>query len=116
MVYGLSWSLCGTAFAFLGVGLISNGLSFDLASLYFPSAYALMCGAIYLGGAALWRDRGQLIVGIALLAIGAAAPFFGAPGNNLFLALAAGVTFLAASVVTRSRQSRVQQQRQRSGE
>ncbi|RNE64099.1 hypothetical protein [Cryobacterium tepidiphilum] len=99
VVYGLSWPLCGTAFALVGTGLIANGMSSELASIYFPSAYALMCGALYLGGAALWRDGGQLAVAIALLAVGAIAPYFGAPGNNLFMALAAGGTFLAAAVV-----------------
>ena len=100
VVYGMSWSLCGTAFALLGVGLISNGLSSDLSSLYFPSAYALMCGTLYLGGAALWRDKGQLVLGIVLLVVASVAPFFGAPANYLVMAIAAGGTFLVGALVS----------------
>lgn len=99
-VYGLSWPLCGAAFFVLGAGLLRNGLSAELAALYFPSAFALMCGAVYLGGAALWRDTSQLVLGIALLAIGAAAPYFGSPANDLFLAVAAGGAFFAAAGAT----------------
>jgi hypothetical protein len=98
-VYGMSWSVCGSAFAFLGVGLIHNGLTPELASLYFPSAYAIMCGTIYLGGSALWRDRSQLVLGLILLAVGAGAPFAGAPGNNLLCGLVGGGAFLVAAVV-----------------
>ena len=98
-VYGLSWSICGAAFAAVGMGLISNGLSTELASIYFPSAYALMVGTLYLGGAALWRDKGQLVLGIVLLSAGSVAPFFGAPTNNLVMALVGGGAFLIGAVV-----------------
>jgi hypothetical protein len=87
-VYGLSWSVCGTAFGLLGTALISHGLSTDLANLYFPSGFALMCGTIYLGGAALWRDTSQLVLGLVMLVVGAVAPFAGSPGNDLVFALA----------------------------
>ena len=96
-VYGLSWTACGTAFAVLGTGLISQGLSPELANLYFPAAYALMCGTIYLGGAALWRDISQLVLGLVLLAVGSASAFAGSPGNDLVLALGVGGAFLIAA-------------------
>ena len=99
-VYGISWSLSGFAFAALGVGLISNGLSPELASVYFPSAYALMAGTLYLGGAALWRSRSQLVLGIVLLVVGSLAPFAGQPANNLVLAIGGGGAFLVGAVVT----------------
>jgi hypothetical protein len=99
-VYGISWSLCGFAFAAVGVGLISNGLSSELASIYFPSAYALMAGTLYLAGAALWRNRGQLVLGVVLLAVGSVAPFAGQPGNNLVMAIGGGGAFLVGAVVT----------------
>ena len=95
-VYGISWSLVGSAFAAVGIGLISNGMSPELASLYFPSAYALMAGTMYLAGAALWNERSQLVLGVLLLFIGSVAPFFGAPANNLVMAIG-GVGFLVAA-------------------
>jgi len=107
-VYGLSWSVCGTAFALVGVGLTANGMSTELANLYFPSGAALMCGTIYLGGAALWRDASQLVLGLIILTIGAVAPFAGAPGNDLVFALAGGGAFLiaAAALALRLRRTR----------
>lgn len=106
MVYGLSWSISAMAFAAVGVGLISQGMSHELASIYFPSAYALMVGLLYLAGAALWREKSQLVLGIVLLAVGSVAPFFGAPANNLVMALAGGGAFLVAAAVMATRLSK----------
>ena len=97
-VYGLSWSLCGAAFAMVGVALMQNGMSGELASLFFPSAFALMAGTLYLAGAALWRSVGQLVLGIMLLVVGSVSPFFGSPTNNLVLAVLGGGTFLVMAV------------------
>lgn len=97
-VYGMSWTVFGTAFAVLGVGLMNNGMNGELASLYFPSAYALMAGILYVLGAALWNEKSQLALGLLLLVVGSAAPFFGAPTNNLVMAIGGGGGFLAAAV------------------
>lgn len=97
IVYGLSWPLTGFAFAAVGMGLISQGMSGELASLYFPSAYALMAGILYVLGAALWHARSQLVLGVVLVVIGSVAPFVGAPHNNLVMALA-GVAFLIGAL------------------
>lgn len=96
-VYGISWSLTGIAFAALGVGLLRNGMRPELASIYFPSAYALMAGVMYLAGAALWGVRSQLVLGVLLLVTGSAAPFFGAPTNNLVMAIGGGGGFLVSA-------------------
>ena len=99
-VYGMSWSLCGLAFYALGAGLDVNGASSELLSVYFPSAYGVMAGTLYLAGAALWRDKGQLVIGIALLIVSSVAPFAGQPANNLVLAIGGGGLFLVAAAVT----------------
>lgn len=96
-VYGMSWSLSGAAFAAVGVGLLSNGMSQELAALYFPSAYALMAGIMYLAGAALWSEKSQLVLGCVLLVVGSIAPFFGGPTNNLVMAIGGGGSFLVAA-------------------
>ncbi|MCW4386368.1 hypothetical protein OH146_11345 [Salinibacterium sp. SYSU T00001] len=97
-VYGISWSLSGAAFAAVGMGLIHNGLSPELASLYFPSAYALMAGIMYLAGAALWGERSQLVLGVLLLVVGSISPFFGSPANNLVMAVGGGGGFLVGGL------------------
>ncbi|MFJ3491604.1 hypothetical protein [Leifsonia aquatica] len=99
-VYGISWSVCSIAFALLGIGLLAQGMPDDLAGIYFPSAYALMCGTLYLGGAALWHDTVQLVLGLALLVVGAVVPFLGLGPNLLVLAIAAAVIFGSGAVVT----------------
>jgi hypothetical protein len=99
-VYGISWSVSGAAFALVGVGLVRNGMSTELASIYFPSAFSLMVGVLYLAGAALWRNVGQLVLGIVLLVVASIAPFFGHPTNNLVMALAGGGAFLVGAVAT----------------
>lgn len=96
-VYGMSWSAFGIAFAAVGVGLMSNGMSGELASLYFPSIYGLMAGIMYVLGAALWFERSQLVLGLLLLVVGSVAPFFGAPTNNLVMAIGGGGGFLVAA-------------------
>ncbi|MCY7325598.1 MAG: hypothetical protein LH605_05640, partial [Microbacteriaceae bacterium] len=100
MVYGLSWSVCGFAFFALGAGLVFNGASSEILSVYFPSAFGLMCGTIYLGGAALWRNKGQLVVGVALLVVSSLAPFAGQPTNVLVMSLAGGAVFGAGAVAS----------------
>jgi hypothetical protein len=99
-VYGLSWSFCSIAFALLGGGLLAQGMPDVLAGVYYPSAYALMCGTLYLGGAALWNDRVQLVLGLALLVVGSAVPFLGFGPNLLALAIAAPLIFGAGAIVT----------------
>ncbi len=103
-VYGISWSLCGAAFTAVGVALLRNGMSSELASLYFPSAFALMAGTLYLAGAALWRNVSQLVLGIMLLFVGAVAPFFGNPTNNLVFGIVGGGTFLVMAVLAAAKQ------------
>jgi hypothetical protein len=101
-VYGISWPVCASAFALLGVALIRNGMSPEL-----PSAFSLMVGTLYLVGAALWHQTSQLVLGIILLVTGSVAPFFGAPTNNLVMALLGGGSLLIAAALFAIRLRRV---------
>lgn len=98
-VYGISWGLCGTAFGTVGVALMNNGMSYELATLYYPSAFALMAGTLYVAGAALWHQKSMLVLGIILLVTGSVSPFFGAPTNNLVMALLGGGTMLFMAIL-----------------
>lgn len=100
LVYGLSWPILSTAFMGLGIALIANGLPPELASLYFTSVFAIMAGALYLAGAALWRSPEQLVIGLILVAVGTGTAFAGNPLNLLLMALLGGGALLAAGVVT----------------
>ncbi len=86
--------VAGTGFAVLIIGASS-----ELISVYFPSAFGLMAGTLYLAGAALWRDKTQLVLGLVVLAVSSAAPFAGQPANNLVMAIGGGGAFLVAAAV-----------------
>ena len=83
----------------IGVGLAINGMGPMLQSLFFPAIFALVAGSMYIMGAAIWRSVDQLVLGIILIVTGAAAPFFGAPTNNLVMAVFGGGALLISALV-----------------
>jgi len=98
-VYGISWPIVSLGAYLIGVALALNGMDSELQSLFFPAIYALVAGTMYLMGAAVWRSIDQLVLGAVILVAGTVAPFFGAPTNNLVMALLGGGAFLVAAVV-----------------
>lgn len=99
-VYGVSWAVLGVGFGALGSALVAGGMTSELATLYFPSAYAVMTGGQYLAGAAIWRSTGQLVLGALMVATGAVTPFLGAPGNLLGMAFIGGGSLLTAGIAS----------------
>jgi len=100
-IYGVSWSVSSLSVYLIGVALIRAGADASLMSLYFPAAFALIAGLMYFMGAALWRSIDQLVLGAIIIVTGTAAPFFGAPTNNLVMAVLGGGSFLIAAIVMR---------------
>lgn len=100
VVYGSTWSIAMVGLWIFGSALISQGLSDEMASYYFTSAYVLMTGVMMLSAAAIWRAVPALVIGIWLVAIAAFSPLFGLPNHYLFLALAGGVAFLGLSIAS----------------
>ena len=105
-VYGIAWPVVSLGAYLIGVALALGGMDSTLQSLYFPAIYALVAGAMYLMGAALWRSIDQLVLGAVIIVAGTVAPFFGAPTNNLVMAVLGGGAFLVAAVVMRASLSR----------
>jgi len=97
-VYGATWSIASFGAAAVGVALLRAGMSSELAGLFFPAIYSLVVGIIYLAGAAIWRDKGQLILGIWIIAVGSIAPFFGYPGNFLLMSILGGGGFAVGAI------------------
>lgn len=106
-IYGLSWPVMGTAVAMIGMGLIRQGMSVELATIYFTSSYALMVTALYLAGAAIWRSVDQLVIGLIIGVAATITPSFGYPGNLLAMALIAGPALLAGGVIAVIRNRRL---------
>ena len=98
-VYGIGWPIAAFSAYLIGVALAVNGMDRELQSLFFPAIFALVTGTMYLMGAAVWRSVDQLVLGIIILIAGTAAPFFGAPTNNIVMALLGGGSFLIAGLV-----------------
>lgn len=98
-VYGIAWPVVSLGAYLIGVALAVNGMDSTLQSLYFPAIYALVAGVMYLMGAALWRSIDQLVLGAVIIVAGTIAPFFGAPTNNLVMAVLGGGSFLIAAAV-----------------
>ncbi len=99
-VYGVTWAVLGVGFGAVGGALVAAGLTPELATLYFPSAYAIMTGGQYLAGAAIWRSTGQLVLGGLMVLTGAVTPFLGAPGNLLGMAFLGGGSLVIAGIVS----------------
>lgn len=97
-VYGWGWAGLSVSMGALGTALSKHGDPY-VAALYFPSAYAIMAGAMFLFGAALWRIQSQLPFAILLLLAGAIAPFLGSPTNYAIMA-GAGIAFGVMAVLT----------------
>ncbi|MER3389740.1 MAG: hypothetical protein RJQ01_06870 [Microcella sp.] len=100
-VYGIGWPIAGFSAYLMGVALALNGMDRELQSLFFPAIFALVAGVMYIMSAAIWRSVDQLVLGIIIIVTGTAAPFFGAPTNNLVMAVLGGGAFLVAAVVMR---------------
>ena len=98
-VYGISWPIVAFAAYLIGVGLAVNGMDRELQSLFFPAIFALVAGCMYAMGAAIWRSVDQLVLGMILVVAGTAAPFFGAPTNNLVMAVVGGGALLISGLV-----------------
>jgi hypothetical protein len=97
-VYGVSWAIGMTFVSVLGGALLANGMSRQLTYIFYPSAYTLVIGLLYLSAAAIWRVVPMVIAGAWLIVVAAFAPFFGYPANYLIFAIAGGGLFLGLAV------------------
>jgi len=98
-IYGVSWSVSSLAVYLIGVALVRAGADASVTSLFYPAIFALVAGLLYLMGAAVWRSMDQLVLGAIIIVTAVVAPFFGAPTNNLVMAVLGGGSFLVAAVV-----------------
>ncbi|WP_194411092.1 hypothetical protein [Microbacterium cremeum] len=100
IVYGVSWMVGGLAIVAFAQGLAYNGMPAALATVFYPVAYALFAGLMYVMSAALWRAVPMLVLGLWTILVAVAAPFFGVPTHYLVLALGCGLGFLVLAVVS----------------
>ncbi|QPZ37408.1 hypothetical protein [Paramicrobacterium chengjingii] len=96
--YGSTWPLTMIGFWLFGMALLSQGMSDTTTEFYFSSGFVLMTGFMMAVSAAVWKMKSALAVGVWLVIIAAVAPFFGTPGNYLFLAMSGGLVFIGFAV------------------
>ena len=98
-VYGTTWSVGFVATYLIAIALARAGADQSLISLFLPSAFGVLVGLLYFMGAALWRSVEQLVLGAIIVLASVVAAFFGAPTNNLVMALVGGGSLLVAGIV-----------------
>jgi len=96
--YGVTWSVGAIGIGIFGSALREQGMTAELANFYYPSAYVMFAGIMYMIAGAIWHAVPSFVAGIWLIAIAAAAPFFGYPNHYLFLALAGGIAFIGLAI------------------
>lgn len=97
-VYGFSWAVAPVAITAMGVAFARAGAEPAVLDLFYPAAYSLVVGMLYIVGAALFRAVPMLFLGGWILLVGTVAPFFGTPTHYLVMSIAAGGGFLAGAV------------------
>lgn len=101
IVYGLLWPVGHLALLGLALALVRAGMSRDLMAVFMPAASLMFNGIMFIVAAAVWRARMAAWLGVSLVIVGVAAPFFAAPTHLLIVAIGGGGLFLAAAAVSR---------------
>lgn len=99
-VYGVTWSVGSFAIFLFAMGLQFNGMTGDAVNIFYPTAFVLFAGIMYLIAGAIWQAVPCVILGAYTVVIAVIAPFLGYPNHYLFLAIAGGGGFIALGVVS----------------
>lgn len=99
-VYGSTWTVGSLAIIVFAQGLLVNGMDKELANIFYPVAFVLFAGIMYIVGAAIWQAVPMLILGVWTVVVAVVAPFFGYPTHYLVLAIGGGVGFLILGLVS----------------
>ena len=105
-VYGCTWSFGSVALAAIGGGLSYNGMSEQLASHFYPTAYLFFIGIMYIVAGAIWPTFFTIVTGGQLVLVAVISLFIPAPYHLLFLSLAAGAGFFVLAFLHHLSQKR----------
>ncbi|WP_157487948.1 MULTISPECIES: hypothetical protein [unclassified Leifsonia] len=99
-VYGMTWWVGCVAIAAFGGALAVNGMDRELANIFYPTAYVLFSGVMFIVAGAIWRAVPSVILGGWTVLVAVVAPYFGYPTHYLVLAIGGGIGFLALGVAS----------------
>lgn len=116
IVYGVTWAIGAIAIVGFAQGLVANGMDRELANIFYPVAFVLFTGLMFIISAAIWHAVPMLILGVWVIVVGVAAPFFGYPTHYLVMALAGGLALLALAVASYVHLARLRRAVSRVGE
>lgn len=99
-VFGWTIFACGLFPGFLGAALARAGASDAVLAVYYPGAYSLIIGALFVVSGAMWNRVAMIVLGGWIMIVGGAvAPFLGAPANYLVMAFAGGGAFILYGLI-----------------
>jgi hypothetical protein len=98
-VYGVTWSVGSISIAAFGGALDSHGMTPELANFFYPIAYVLFAGIMYLLAGAIWHAVPSVVQGGVIVLVALVAAFLPYPWHFLFLAIAGGGSFLVLALV-----------------
>lgn len=100
IVYGSTWFAGAIVIQVFAQGLFFNGMDAELANIYYPVAFVLFTGIMYLVSAAMWHAVPMLFLGGWTILVGLAAPFFGYPSHYLVLAIAGSLGLFVLAIAS----------------
>lgn len=105
-LYGYGWALGSIGVVLLASALAAAGMPLHLLGVFYPAAYSLIVGLLYLTGSALWKDRYLAFLGFWIAIVGLGAAFIPMPHNYLVMGVLGGGTFLVSGLLSLRAQRR----------
>ncbi|MFE6997606.1 hypothetical protein ACFVAE_16725 [Microbacterium sp. NPDC057659] len=94
IVYGNTWWVGSIAVVVIGQALLMRGMPEALLSVYYPSAFIVFAGIMYIMSGLIWRAYPMVALGLWSVAIGALGALLPVPANYLLFAIAGGGAYL----------------------
>lgn len=100
LVYGNLWWVGSLAVVVIGQALVARGMPADLLRVYYPCAFILFAGVLYVAAGLLWRAQPMVLLGGWSVVVAAAAALVPPPAHYLVCAIAGGGAFLLVACWT----------------
>lgn len=97
IVYGNTWWLGSIAIWVIGQGLVQRGMPADLLVTFYPSAFILFAGLMYLSAGLIWHAVPMLVLGIWSVILAAVGSMLQHPTAYLVYGIAGGGAFLVVA-------------------
>lgn|SRR5690606_25965906 len=97
IAYGNTWWLGGVALFLIGQALQRFGMPQSLLAVFYPSAFILFAGLMYVMGGLIWHAAPMTVLGVWCVILSAAGALLPLPANYLAYGLGGGGAFLLAA-------------------